>query len=331
MGGIRVIGNAGMFSLGSNAVVIRILSFGRGVTIVVGAVVPGSSSAFPVMPTSTGGGRLSFQAVGTGAWVDPPTSEGYRYVMANNSLFTKIVNFPTGFAKPFTVSVGGKVVGQFKPGDSVDFSKFPGGGVKEFTVTGITPLTDPEDPTAFPLQLAFNTETADFTMEAIQNTAAVEYFKNNPPPPEPFKITILTPEGKVELDPESTAETLTKQTAVLTSSQSGLSESQAQKLSAAVESVKGELNSLSSNFKGLFPENAGLNINRLNPTMNSVSALRRSLPILLEELKALPKNRSTEQSVAMANTLKEIEDMTVLLEAITPAISEVSKAVAVAK
>jgi hypothetical protein len=283
------------------------------------------------MPTSTGGGRLTFRAVVTRAWVDPPTSEGYRYEMTNNSLFTKIVNFPTGFGKPFTVSVGGKVVGQFKPGDSVDFSKFPGGGVKEFTVTGITPLTDPEDQTAFPLQLAFNTETADFTMEAIQNTAAVEYFKNNPPPPEPFKITILTPEGKVELDPESTAETLTKQTAVLTSSQSGLSESQAEKLSASVESVKGELNSLSSNFKGLFPENAGLNINRLNPTMNSVSALRRSLPILVEELKALPKNRSTEQSVAMANTLKEIEDMTVLLEAITPTLREVSQAVAAAR
>jgi hypothetical protein len=331
MGGLRVIGNAGMFSLGGGGTVIRILSFGRGITIVIGAVVPGSSSAFPVMPTSTGGGRLSFRAVATGAWVDPPTSEGYRYVMANNSLFTKIVNFPTGFAQPFTVSVGGKVVGQFKPGDSVDFSKLPGGGVKEFTVTGITPLTDPDDPTAFPLQLAFNTEKADFTMEAIQNTAAVEYFKNNPPPLEPFKITVVTPEGKVEVEPESTAKALTEQTAKLTSAQSGLSESQVEKLSAAVESVKRDLNSMSSNFEGLFPDNAGLNINRLNPSMNSASSLRKSLAILLGELKALPKNRSTEQGVAIANMLQEINKMTVLLEATSPVLKEVSQAVAVAK
>jgi len=38
-------------------------------------------------------------------------------------------------------------------------------------VSGIAPLVDPGNPSAFPLELAFNTPTADFEMQAISVVA----------------------------------------------------------------------------------------------------------------------------------------------------------------
>ena len=92
---------------------------------------------------------------------------GFSYEMSGNSLFTGILDFPAGFNHPFTVMVDGNVLGQYGPGESVDFTSFPGGGVSSFQVTGLDPGADPESPTAFPLRLLFDTNTADFTMQAI--------------------------------------------------------------------------------------------------------------------------------------------------------------------
>ncbi|MBX9789130.1 MAG: PEP-CTERM sorting domain-containing protein [Pirellulales bacterium] len=103
----------------------------------------------------------------TGNWFDPPTASGYSYQMTEGSLFTQILDLPSGFNQPFTVSANGEVLGTFGPGQSVDFTKLPGGGVSDFTITGIDPGTDPNDPQAFPIKLAFNTPTASFTMQAV--------------------------------------------------------------------------------------------------------------------------------------------------------------------
>ncbi|MBI3654211.1 MAG: hypothetical protein HY231_24535 [Acidobacteria bacterium] len=123
----------------------------------------GSAQNLPVLPTLTQPRRFIFQNIRSG-WIDPPAAFGFKYSMTSASLFTAILDFPTGFNNLFTVSVGGIIIGTFGPGQSV---VFPGAGVSEFTITGINPLADTDDPTAFPLNLAFNTPTASLTMDAL--------------------------------------------------------------------------------------------------------------------------------------------------------------------
>lgn len=120
------------------------------------------------LPSWEGGeSEFIFVEVPSGAWFDPPTAYGFEYTMTSDSLFTQILGFPTGFADAFTVSVGGVVLGQFGPGDVVDFEALYGSAVASFTITGIDPLVDPDDPLAFPLQLAFDNPTASFSMTPL--------------------------------------------------------------------------------------------------------------------------------------------------------------------
>jgi hypothetical protein len=128
----------------------------------------------PVLPTekclalSYFLGCWKFTDVISRDWADPVTASGYTYQMTNGSLFTEIVDFPTGFLEPLDVTAPGcSIPGTFGPGQSVDFVTLCGSGVSEFTVTGIDPMFDPTDPGAFPIQLAFNTPTADFIAEPL--------------------------------------------------------------------------------------------------------------------------------------------------------------------
>lgn len=114
---------------------------------------------------------FEFCAVPSLVWVDPPTGLGYEYEMTSDSLFTHILDFPTGFGAPFSVLVNGVALpGSFGPGDSVDF----GAGVEKFVITGIAPGVDASDPAVFPIKLAFNTPTASFRMRPLTCKAAPE-------------------------------------------------------------------------------------------------------------------------------------------------------------
>jgi hypothetical protein len=124
------------------------------------------SAALPWLPTTSDGTTSHFDSVPSNAWCDPAIASGFDYRMTDGSLFTKIVSFPTGFNSAFTVSVGDTVLGQFSPGQSVDFTSFLGGGVSSFRVSGISPFVDPNNQLAFPLQLQFNNQTASFDMLA---------------------------------------------------------------------------------------------------------------------------------------------------------------------
>jgi hypothetical protein len=42
--------------------------------------------------------------------------------------------------------------------------------VSEFAVTGIDPSFDPTDPSAFPIELAFDTSTANFIAEPLESS-----------------------------------------------------------------------------------------------------------------------------------------------------------------
>ncbi len=123
----------------------------------------------PILP-DTGppplGVDFEFIDVGSDQWFDPPLTDAYTYEMTGSSLFTDILDFPTGFNNSFNVSVGGTGLGIFGPGQSVDFVSLLGNGVSQFTLSGIDPLVDTEDPAAFPLKLSFDTATASFTMSS---------------------------------------------------------------------------------------------------------------------------------------------------------------------
>lgn len=139
---------------------------------------PGSSQQNPIMPNITQPGFWSFFNVPTGKYIDPPTAYGFRYEMNSDSLFTQILDFPTGFNTPFTVLVKDILLGEFTVGNSVNFSNYGsllgnllvgGVGVQEFSVTGLN--VDPTNPAAFPIKLAFNTEKANLNMHAMLNEA----------------------------------------------------------------------------------------------------------------------------------------------------------------
>ena len=144
----------------------------------------GTSQANPILPTLIRNRIFSFVNVRSGNWFDPPTAYGFSYKMTSDSLFTKILDLPTGFNNPFTVAVKDILLGTiFTPGQSIDFKNYStqlgsflvgGVGVSEFSVTGIN--ADPTNPEAFPIQLEFNTEMASFDQEAIEAV------------PEPFSI-----------------------------------------------------------------------------------------------------------------------------------------------
>lgn len=129
-----------------------------------------------IMPDISAPGMWGFIDVFRGGNFDPPTAYGFRYKMVSHSLFTEIMEFPTGFAKPFGVLVKDVFIGEFQRGDRVPFSNYKallgnllidGIGVPEFSVVGLN--VDPTNPTAFPLRLDFNTDIASFNMYAIFN------------------------------------------------------------------------------------------------------------------------------------------------------------------
>ncbi|WP_449420389.1 hypothetical protein [Phormidium nigroviride] len=136
---------------------------------------PGSSQQNPIMPNVTLPNMWEFTDVPRRTWSDPPTAYGFRYEMTSDSVFTQILDFPTGFTKPFTVLVKDVILGKFTAGNSVNFSNYStllgnlivGNGVKEFSITGLN--VDPSNPAAFPIKLDFNTETANFNMHALLN------------------------------------------------------------------------------------------------------------------------------------------------------------------
>jgi hypothetical protein len=142
-------------------------------------------------------GWHSFNNVANRLWFEPPTAAGFTFKIgdaATNgasggtgdgcivdkssialtpnptepSLFTKILGFPSGIDADelFSVLVGDKEIGKFKPNEVVDFVALLGYGVSEFSVTGIDAEIDPKNPLAFPIKLESNRDEFSFKMRA---------------------------------------------------------------------------------------------------------------------------------------------------------------------
>ncbi len=138
----------------------------------------GRSQQNPILPVVIVIGIFQFPNVPSGNWFDPPLASGYEYEMTSDSLFTKISGFPKDIDADnrFTVSVGGKVLGEFGPGETLNFADYKdilgdllvnGEGVSKFTISAIDPAVDASDPAAFPVKLEFNTERASFDMRSL--------------------------------------------------------------------------------------------------------------------------------------------------------------------
>jgi hypothetical protein len=136
---------------------------------------PGTSADDPVLPDASSPGEFVFNDVPSGTWVDPPLVDHFEYVMDSGSLFTAILDFPTGFADVFAVTAEGLPLGTFGPGDAINFVSLLGHGVDRFTVSNITPLVDADDATAFPLKLEFSTPVASFRMLTVPEPASVAF------------------------------------------------------------------------------------------------------------------------------------------------------------
>jgi hypothetical protein len=138
----------------------------------VGSVTPliGTWQDRPRLPSSSDGSHFEFSGVPSGQWFDPSVVSELRFTASFGTLFSRVAEFPSGF-EPMTLSVDGNALGTFSGGQSFSFGSFPGGGVTEFVITGIDPLTEVMGPLGFPLKLAFTTPTGSFVTTAIPEPA----------------------------------------------------------------------------------------------------------------------------------------------------------------
>ena len=129
----------------------------------------GSSQSVPIIGVPSGGDvpRWEFVNVPSNAWFDPPLTDAFLFETVDDAHFDKIVSLPKGFAEPFEILVGDRSLGVFTDEESIDFVRLLGAGVSSFKIKNIAPLVDSRDATAFPIQLAFDRETASFSMTPL--------------------------------------------------------------------------------------------------------------------------------------------------------------------
>lgn len=128
----------------------------------------GTSQSRPLRPDEIDGLIYKFKNIPSGLWFDPTPAKGFTYdILDDDVLFDEILDFPTGLDGPVTVSVDGQFLGEFGPGDHVDFKSIYGSGVRQFEVSGLAPYAQADDDSpGFALQLGFSEETASFSMTA---------------------------------------------------------------------------------------------------------------------------------------------------------------------
>lgn len=130
-------------------------------------IAPGALQSHPLVTGATSDYHYHFDNAHSHQWLDPAPASAIQFQTTDGSLFNQIEGLPTGFDQPFEVSVNGVSLGFFDSNQSVNFTKLLGHGVSSFEISHIVPGVDPASQTAFPIQLAFNTDTANFTMTPV--------------------------------------------------------------------------------------------------------------------------------------------------------------------
>lgn len=138
----------------------------------------GSTQFAPILPGSIDSlGNMSFTGAPTRHWFDPPLAHGYAFVSTGAARFSQILSFPDNVDadNTFIVRSGGHVLGTFHSGQGVNFVSLTGAPVTSFEIYGISPPVDDLSPGAFPIKLAFDQATADFTMTPIDMVTPLPY------------------------------------------------------------------------------------------------------------------------------------------------------------
>ena len=119
-----------------------------------------------VLPSETDEDWKVFNDAPSTCWFDPETNYGFEFQALENTLFTELLDFPVGIDadERFTVQVGEKILGEFSPGESVDFVSLVGSGIAEFKILDIDTQQDLAD---VPFKVGFNGALASFQMRAI--------------------------------------------------------------------------------------------------------------------------------------------------------------------
>lgn len=121
--------------------------------------------------------------------------------------------------------------------------------------------------------------------------------------------------------------------AIANSSSAGsslVSQTQLQRVLAALESAAQDSERLNASMNRLYPrygtERQGEpNLSELNPAIDDAVRLRGSLSGLIRQLRALPKNGTPEQAIALRNTLNTVAGLTSELETIVRQLSTLSR------
>jgi hypothetical protein len=126
--------------------------------------VNGGSPKTPVLPSSTLPQEFVFTNPTPGQWFDPLSAEGFTYTLDGQGTFIEVAPPPASFGfGPVKVVVGGVVVDILNPGEDFFFAP----GVTSFSLEGISPFVDANDPKAFPTFLDFTGQPASLIMTAI--------------------------------------------------------------------------------------------------------------------------------------------------------------------
>ena len=164
-----------------------------------------------LLPNRVVGDVKIFKDAPSGAWFDPPANMGFQFMTLDGSLFTSISGFPCNLPPQnaaiqpaqFNLLVKNeqgnyKIIGQYFPGQSVDFTQILGRGVTEFIIAGIDadawePTFPDSPPLGFPI--TFDRETADFIVRKILDTKTlpIDPIVILPDPPSDPKLPIEPP------------------------------------------------------------------------------------------------------------------------------------------
>jgi len=111
---------------------------------------------------------FDFRVEFSGNWFDPTPVTQYTYVVEPGTLFTG-VELPPNFGDNFVLSALGC---SFAPSYSsltfIDLVALCGEAIPSFTVSGISPPADADDPLGFPTRLTFNNLIGSFSMVGSQ-------------------------------------------------------------------------------------------------------------------------------------------------------------------
>lgn len=119
----------------------------------------------PILPTGESENGWTFEEPIPGLWYDPPLASGFTYSLVDGEFFSVTTPLGLGFSSVDVTTIDG-VLATLAPGDSFNFSA----GVDTFSLIGLSPLLDVEDPnfaSAYPVFLDFSLSSGALSIQPV--------------------------------------------------------------------------------------------------------------------------------------------------------------------